>query len=61
LNIKSSDESIRSTYVSELYKVHPDRIVGQSAEQQTLAYQRMKELRRAWEIIQIEKGLASPL
>ncbi|MCL4275068.1 MAG: J domain-containing protein [Anaerolineales bacterium] len=61
LNINSSDESIRSTYVSELYKVHPDRIVGQSAEQQTLAYQRMKELRRAWEIIQIEKGLASPL
>jgi ribosomal protein S18 len=61
LNINSSDESIRRAYISELYKVHPDRIVGQSAEQQTLAYQRMKELRRAWEIIQIEKGLASPL
>lgn len=61
LDINSPDESIRRAYISQTYKVEPDRVVGQSAERQTLAYQRMKELRRAWEIIQIEKGWASPL
>lgn len=55
----STFEVLRRAYITEVYKIHPDRIIGLPAEQQTFAYQRMKEITLAWEIIQTEKGFNS--
>lgn len=57
LDADSAYETMRRSYVAKLNEVHPDQVVGQPAEQQASAYQRMKELRIAWEIIQTEKGI----
>lgn len=55
----SNPEAIRRAYITEVYKIHPDRVVGLPAEQQALAYQSMKKVTLAWEIIQTEKGFYS--